>query len=67
MSSEWVKVYTSHDFYKSEMVRQVLIENGMDAVIMDKQGFPYRLGEIEVYVHQRDFQKAIEIIIKSEI
>lgn len=67
MNSEWVKVYTSTDNFKSELVKQVLIENEIDAVLIDKQGFPYRIGEVEVYVHQDNFQRAGEIIVNSEI
>ncbi|WP_454490903.1 hypothetical protein [Arcticibacter tournemirensis] len=67
MDSEWVKVYTSHDYFKSEIVRQVLSEHEVDAVVLDKQGFPYRIGEVEVYVHQSNFNRAIEIIISSEL
>jgi hypothetical protein len=36
-------------------------------VLMDKQGFPYRLGEVEVYIHHQDFDRAIEIIIKNQL
>lgn len=67
LGNDWVKVYTSHDYFKSEIVRQVLTENDIHAVIMDKQGFPYRFGEVEVYIPQKDFQKAIEIIISTEL
>ena len=67
MESSWVKIYTSHDFHKSELVRQVLVQNEIEAVLMDKQGFPYRLGEVEVYIHQQDFDHAIEIIIEREL
>jgi hypothetical protein len=67
METNWVKIYTSRDFYKSELVRQVLIDNGMEAVIMDKQGFPYRIGEIEVYIHGDNFNEALELIIKNEL
>ncbi len=67
ISSDWVRVYTSSDYFKSEMVKQVLTENDIHAVVMDRQGFPYRIGEVEVYIPQKDFQKAIEIIISSEL
>jgi hypothetical protein len=67
MSDNWVKIYTSSDFYKSELVRHVLIEHEIDAVLIDKQGFPYKFGEVEVHIPQRDFQKAIEIIIGNEL
>ncbi len=67
MRSGWVKIYTSHDFHKSELVRQVLVENEVEAVLMNKQGFPYRLGEVEIYIHHENFDHAIEIIIEREL
>jgi hypothetical protein len=67
MEQDWVKIYTSHDFFKSEIVRQILIDNEMEAVIIDKQGFPYQLGEVEVYIHQDNFQQAIELIVQQEL
>lgn len=67
MEQNWIKIYTSHDFFKSEIVRQILIDNGIEAVIIDKQGFPYQFGEVEVYIHQDNFQQAIELIVKQEL
>lgn len=67
MTKGWVKIYSSFDFFKSEIVRQVLIDHEIEAVILDKQGFPYKLGDVEVYIHEAHFQKAIEIIISYEL
>ncbi len=67
MEAGWVKIYTSADFFKSELVRQVLVDHEMEAIIINKQGFPYRIGEVEVYIHEADFQKALEIIVKNEL
>jgi len=67
MEAGWVKIYTSADFFKSELVRQVLIDHEIEAIIINKQGFPYRIGEVEVYIHEVDFQKALEIIVKNEL
>lgn len=67
MEAGWVKIYTSPDFFKSELVRQVLIDHEIEAIIINKQGFPYRIGEVEVYIHELDFQKALEIIVKNEL
>ncbi|WP_407426944.1 putative signal transducing protein [Arcticibacter sp.] len=67
MIKGWVKIYSSFDFFKSEIVRQVLIDHEIEAVILDKQGFPYKLGDVEVYIHEANFQKAIEIIISNEL
>jgi uncharacterized protein (DUF1919 family) len=67
MEAGWVKIYTSADFFKSELVRQVLVDHEIEAIIINKQGFPYRIGEVEVYIHEDDFQKALEIIVKNEL
>lgn len=67
MPHDWIKIYTSDDFYKSELVRQALIDHEIDAVIINKKGFPYQIGEVEVYINQIHFQQAIEIIIKKEL
>lgn len=67
MEAGWIKIYTSRDFFKSELVRQVLIDHEIDAIIINKQGFPYQIGEIEVYIHEDKFQEALEIIIKNEL
>jgi uncharacterized protein (DUF1919 family) len=67
MEAGWVKIYTSADFFKSEIVKQVLIDHEIETIIINKQGFPYRIGEVEVYIHEDDFQKALEIIVKNEL
>ncbi|MFD1629185.1 putative signal transducing protein [Pseudopedobacter beijingensis] len=67
MSSSWIKIYTSNEFIRSEMVRQVLTENGIDAVLMNKQDSSYKIGTVEVYIHPQNFDKAIEIIIQNEL
>lgn len=67
MEADWIKIYTSSDFFKSELVRQVLIDHEIETIILNKQGFPYRIGEVELYIHQNNFQKALEIIIENEL
>ncbi|RZL57190.1 MAG: hypothetical protein EOO93_18105 [Pedobacter sp.] len=67
MNSSWVKIYTSQQFMKSEIVRQVLVDNEIDAILMNKQDSSYKFGEVEVYIHQSNFNKAIELIIQNEL
>lgn len=67
MTEGWVKVYTAADFFKSEMVRQVLIDNEIDAVLLDKKGYPYMIGEVEIYIHEDNFHKALSIINTNEL
>ncbi|TKC00666.1 putative signal transducing protein [Pedobacter cryophilus] len=67
MNSEWVKVYASNQFFKSEIVRQVLVDNEIEAVIINKQDSSYKFGEVEVHVRETDFQKASKIILTNDL
>jgi hypothetical protein len=50
------------------MVKQMLIENQIDTVLLNKQDSFYRAsGDIEVYIHQQDFSSAIEAMILNQI
>jgi type III secretory pathway lipoprotein EscJ len=63
MEKNWVKIYTSVDYYKAEIIRQMLIENHVDAVLINKQDSSYLVfGTIEIWVHQENFSNAIELI-----
>lgn len=68
MNDSWVKVYFSRDLYRSELVKQFLVDNEIDAVLLNKQGYPYNtLGDAEVYVSLQQSQKALELITKNEL
>jgi type III secretory pathway lipoprotein EscJ len=68
MEKNWVKIFKSTDFYKSEIVKQVLLQHNIEAVLLNKQDSSYRnFGNIEVYIHQEDFDHAIEILILNQI
>jgi len=68
MEKNWVKIFKSTDFYKSEIVKQVLLQHNIEAVLLNKQDSSYRsFGNIEVYIHQEDFDQAIEILILNQI
>jgi len=68
MEKNWIKVYTSANFYQAEIVKQVLIEHDINAVLLNKQASSHRnFGNIEVYVHQENFSQAIEIMVANQI
>lgn len=67
MDKDWIKIYTSNNFYEAEIVRQVLVDHEIDAVLLNKQDTAYKFGEIEVYIHQQYFQQALEIILKNDL
>ncbi|HTH82607.1 MAG TPA: hypothetical protein VL490_06710 [Mucilaginibacter sp.] len=68
MEKNWIKIFTSSDFYRSEIVKQVLCEHQIDAVLLNKQASSHRdFGNVEVYIHQEDFSHAIELMILNQI
>ena len=67
MEKDWIRIFTSTNYYQSEIVKQMLIENHIASVLINKQDSAHRtFGNIEVYIHQEDFSKAIEIIILNQ-
>ena len=67
MNDSWIKVYTSSDFFKSELVRQFLVDNDIEAVILDKKGYPYLIGEVEVFVQPEHSKNASELIAQNNL
>jgi len=67
MEKNWVKIYRSANFYQSEIVKQMLLQHHIEAVLLNKQDSSYRFGNVEVYVHQEDFDQAIELLILNQI
>ncbi|HVW96343.1 MAG TPA: DUF2007 domain-containing protein [Mucilaginibacter sp.] len=68
MEKNWVRIFTSTNYYQSEMVKQALAGRNIETVLLNKQDSSHRtFGDIEVYVHQDDFSDALEIIILNQI
>jgi len=67
MEKDWVRIFTSTNYYQSEIVKQMLAENQITSVLLNKQDSSHRnFGNIDVYIHQEDFSRAIEIIILNQ-
>ncbi len=68
MEKNWVKIYTSTNNYKAALVTTLLKDHAIEVVELNKKDSSYlNFGEIELYIHPKDFDDAIEIIIKNEI
>ena len=68
MEKNWIKIFSSHNYYQAEIVKQMLIEHQIDTVLLNKQASSHRaFGDIEVYIHREDFSSAIEISILNQI
>lgn len=66
MEKNWNKIYTTQNFFTAEMIRQMLIDNDIPAVIMNKQDSSYRFGLIDVFIHQENEMAAKALIEEFE-
>ena len=48
---DWVCVYTFNREYQSQLAVEMLADNDIEAVILNKMDSNYLFGEIELYVH----------------
>jgi hypothetical protein len=60
--SKWTQVYKNQNLYRAEIVKAVLEDNGLRAVLIDKKDRNYHLGYYEVHVGADEALKAIKII-----
>jgi hypothetical protein len=68
MEKNWIKIFASADYYQSEIVKQVLQEHNIDAVLLNRQASSHRdFGDIEVYIHRENFSNAIEIMVLNQL
>ncbi|WP_419802087.1 hypothetical protein [Mucilaginibacter sp.] len=68
MEADWVKIFTSANFFQSEMVKQLLIQHEIEVVLMNKRDSAHNtFGQVEVFIHQSEFSRAIEILVLNDI
>lgn len=63
MQKNWVKVFATQQEYKAQIVKDILNDHNIEAVIINKQDSAYLVfGEIEVFTLQEFALKASNII-----
>ena len=66
MEKHWVKLFVTSNPIQAEITKQMLEENQVPAVILNKQDSSYRFGQIEVYVHESHESLARELLATNE-
>lgn len=66
MDKNWVKIYSTSANYKAELLKGLLMENGINAIIVNKKDSSYLFGELELYVMSDDAIQAKHIITTQE-
>jgi hypothetical protein len=67
MEENMREVFTADKLYKVEMIQQLLTANKIESVILNQKGSELLVGEIRLFVDEKDEKKALELISKHDI
>ncbi|MEI6123761.1 MAG: DUF2007 domain-containing protein [Bacteroidota bacterium] len=62
LDQEWVKIFETTKGYEIEIIKGMLFENEIGAVIINKKDSTYLFGEFELYVTRQNIMKAKTLI-----
>lgn len=60
-------VFSTDKDYQADIIANLLAEEGIECNILNKQDSMYKIGEIDVYVAQKDYATAQEIVKKAKL
>ncbi|MBD1424123.1 putative signal transducing protein [Sphingobacterium arenae] len=66
MEKGWIKIQTYTDAIRGEIDKQMLEENGIPAVLLNKQDSSFMFGKIDLFVNEKDVGQAQRLIQESE-
>ena len=63
MTNGWIKIYTADEEYQAKLIEELLKNNKLNPVVMDKRDDVLRIpGTVEVYVAPEEADQALSII-----
>ncbi|CAL1521181.1 DUF2007 domain-containing protein [Chitinophaga sp. MM2321] len=65
MEKDWVKIFSSDRPFEAEIVKGMLSENGIIAVLINKQSSSYNIvlpDQVELYVHETEEKVAKDLV-----
>lgn len=62
MEKGWIKIQTYTDIIRAEIDKQVLEENDIPAVLLNKQDSSFMFGKIDLFVNEASVEAALELI-----
>jgi hypothetical protein len=65
MVEGWNVVYRSAHEYQASLVADILEENGLHPVMLDRKDDEFLIGEVEVYVAPEEAEQALKLIRES--
>ncbi len=67
MEKNWKKIWTTTNLIEAEIVKTMLLENEVHAVLMNKQVSPYNFGSVELYVHEQQEDIARQLMADNDV
>tara|TARA_B110000444_G_C18641859_1_gene501836 strand:- start:294 stop:515 length:222 start_codon:yes stop_codon:yes gene_type:complete len=66
MGNNWINIFSSSNPIEIEIIKQMLIENNINAVILSKQDSSYNMfGTIDLYVTEKEQEIALQLMQKK--
>lgn len=62
MEENWKSVYSADKLYKVELVKGILNQFSVESIIMNKRGSEFLVGDVDLFVDEKDFEKAQKLI-----
>ena len=63
MKKNWIKIFSSNNPIEIEIIKQMLEENDLFSVILNRQDSSYNMfGTIDLHITEEDQEKAIELL-----
>jgi hypothetical protein len=66
MEKGWEKIFESSNELTIENARQILEDNDIEVIILNKKDSLYRFGDIEIYVNRDNILKAKQALKELE-
>lgn len=62
MYNDWQKLIQVDTSYRADIIKGLLLENSIDAIVINKKDSSYQIGYFDIMVRNEDFLKATHII-----
>ena len=62
MDDDWSVVFSTQDIFKAEVIKNILLANNINAILMNQKDSSYLFGTVKIYTRKEDIKKAQKII-----
>ena len=61
------EVFSANKMYKINIIQELLTENNIESYVLNQKGSAFLIGDIHLFVDEKDEAKALAIIKKHEM